>query len=60
LTAPPRLAIELAQLAGLRRVNAMQSDALPVNLNRVAVDDRRDADNGGISFQRRDRWQGSR
>src|SRR5262249_22711293 len=50
LAAPPRLASELAQLAGLRRVDAMQANALPVNLNRVAVDDRRDADDGGCSF----------
>jgi hypothetical protein len=34
----------------------MQSDTLPVNPDRVAVDDRRDADEGGCAFHRWDRW----
>jgi hypothetical protein len=60
LAAPPRLAIEVARLARLRRVDAVQSDALAVNLDRVAVDDRGDADDGDCSFTRRDRWARSR
>jgi hypothetical protein len=38
LTASPRLAIEVAWLARLRCVDTVEADALPVNLDRVAID----------------------
>jgi hypothetical protein len=55
LAAPPWLATEVTQLAGLWRVDAVQSDTLPVHLDRVAVDDRGDADDVGSMCTRRDR-----
>ncbi len=52
LPAPPPLAADIAMLAALGRVDAVQPDPLPVKLDGVAVDHRRLAGHVG----ERDGW----
>jgi hypothetical protein len=44
--------VDQAGLAALRRVDAMEPDTLPLDLKRVAVDHRGDANHVGMHWER--------